>query len=132
MAQMNILLVDDDPEDCLIMAEAVSDCSSGSTLRYVSNGEFAIETLNVDFGNEQLPDLILLDFNMPRMNGRETLEQIKKDTRFQDIPVILYSTTINPMEREACMRMGAQEFLRKPISLEESLDLARMLTSLNE
>jgi CheY-like chemotaxis protein len=57
---------------------------------------------------------------MPRLNGTQTLSKLKDDKRFKDIPVIIYSTSINPLEKEKCMSLGAQAYITKPISFNES------------
>jgi CheY-like chemotaxis protein len=69
--------------------------------------------------------LIILDLNMPRLNGTETLRQLKNDDRFNNIPVIIFSTSINPLEKEKCMLLGAHSYITKPVSLKESMDTAK-------
>lgn len=62
---------------------------------------------------------------MPKLNGTETLRRIKNDTRFKDIPVIIYSTSINPLEKEKCLLLGAHSYVTKPVSFKESMDTAK-------
>ena len=72
----------------------------------------------------------VLDLNMPKMNGTDTLKNIKSDPRFSNIPVIIYSTSINPLEKEACMLLGAHSYITKPLSFTESLDTAKLFLKL--
>ena len=121
-----ILLADDDPEDRDIILEAMKEAHDTQLFRCVENGEQAIEKLNHDTGQKQLPCLIVLDLNMPKLNGTQTLRKLKSDERFKNIPVIIYSTSINPLEMEKCMQLGAHSYVTKPISIQESLETARL------
>ena len=122
-----ILLADDDVDDKVIIKDAVEQVSNGNDIIYFSdNGEEVLRILNRNFENKDLPCLIVLDLNMPKMNGTETLRVIKNDDRFKNIPVIIYSTSINPMEREKCIHLGAHSYITKPITYKESIDIARL------
>jgi len=59
------------------------------------------------------PKLIVLDLNMPILNGIETFRQLKNNTRYKDIPVIVYTTSVHETEREQCLEMGASDFIKK-------------------
>jgi CheY-like chemotaxis protein len=63
---------------------------------------------------------------MPRLNGTQTLRIIKKDSRYKNIPVYIYSTSLNPIEKDECIMMGAQDYIIKPISYAESLKVAQL------
>jgi CheY-like chemotaxis protein len=106
-----ILIADDDQEDLLLIEEALSTLNQSA--KFVYNG---IEALDYLEQCTSLPSLIVLDLNMPKLNGTETLESLKKDTRFRHIPVLLYSTSINPYEREKCARLGAEDYVVKPFT----------------
>ena len=106
-----ILIADDDQEDLLLIEEALN--SLNQPAKFVYNGVEALEYL------EQctiLRSLIVLDLNMPKLNGTETLESLKKDSRFKHIPVLIYSTSINPYEKEKCARLGAKDYVVKPFT----------------
>ena len=120
-----ILLVDDDPEDRDIIMEAMEEAHAFQLFRYAENGEQAIAKLK-DINPQQLPALIVLDLNMPKMNGTQTLRKLKSDDRFKNIPVIIYSTSINPLEMEKCMQLGAHSYVTKPVSIKESLETAKL------
>ena len=106
-----ILIADDDQEDLHFIEEVLT--SLNEVAKYVNNGIEALEYLE---HCTLLPSLIVLDLNMPILNGTETLQNLKKDDRFKHIPVLIYSTSINPYEKEKCSRLGANGYVVKPLS----------------
>ena len=126
MSISKILLVDDDPEDRNIIMEALKQIGAANSITCANNGEAALKTL-LEFAEKDIfPCLIVLDLNMPRMNGRETLQKLKTNSRLKDISVVIYSTSINPVEKEVCIQLGAQLYIAKPVTYQESLDTAKM------
>ena len=121
-----VLLVDDDDEDKFIIKDAMDSLDAGDNMWYANNGEHALEILFSNFSNAVMPCLIVLDLNMPKMNGTQTLIRLKEDKRFMHIPVIIYSTSINRLEKEKCMNLGAHSYITKPISFNESLETAQL------
>jgi CheY-like chemotaxis protein len=120
-----ILLADDDADDRAIMQDAMHELEASQVLCFAHNGEEALRILGSDFTTDHKPALIILDLNMPKLNGTETLRCIKNDARFNNIPVIIFSTSLNPLEKEKCMRLGAHSYITKPVSFKESMDTAR-------
>jgi CheY-like chemotaxis protein len=120
-----IFIADDDPEDQAIILEAMDDLAKNIIL-FFSNGEEIIKGLLELPATTTLPGLIVLDLNMPKINGREVLEFIKNDKRFSAIPVIIYSTSVNIFEKEKCMKLGAQDYIIKPLSFQESREIAKI------
>jgi CheY-like chemotaxis protein len=120
---MLLFIIDDDREDCELFCEAVLEVDASIRCITAQDGKEAIQVLN---GNtRKLPDYIFLDINMPVMNGKETLTEIKKDPRFKRIPVIMYSTTSDTEEIRGYYALGAHDFLIKPHNfkkLVEALD----------
>lgn len=123
MVEKTILLVDDDSEDQFLMQEAFSDNGIGNALRFADNGESAIEFLD-HLPPGELPALIVMDLNMPRMNGREALSYLKQHPLYHDIPVIIYSTSINDTERTLCKEIGAAAYITKPATFTECQQIA--------
>jgi CheY-like chemotaxis protein len=121
-----ILLVDDDPEDRDLMIDALAELGAHDMVTCADHGEDALKLLTDLNAPSTYPCLIILDLNMPKMNGRQTLDHLKADHRFKDIPVIIYSTSVNPLEEEACMMLGAKSYITKPISYKESLETAQL------
>ena len=130
MESYKILLVDDDPEDRAIIQEAMETIEAGDIIHFAENGEQALEILEQGVQTAQLPCIVVLDLNMPRLNGTETLRLIRANERLKDISVVIYSTSINPLEKEKCMRLGANEYITKPLSYKESTFTARKLLDL--
>jgi CheY-like chemotaxis protein len=121
---MIILIVDDDAEDIELFTEAVEQIDESINCVEAYNG---LEALKVLKRNALLPNYIFLDINMPLMNGRKCLEEIKKNPNYQDIPVIIYSTTTDKKQIDECRRLGA-DFLTKPNSFDELINsLKRIL-----
>lgn len=125
MQQWKILLADDDPEDRHIIKDAMEQIGSGDIILFAENGEQALQTLASQYAAGTQACLIVLDLNMPKMNGTETLRQLKNDDRFKEVPVIIFSTSINTLEKEKCMQLGAHSYVTKPISHKESINIAR-------
>lgn len=130
MQTWNILLADDDPEDRAILEDALESVGASAVLKYAQNGEEALAILERDYTDDQHPCLIVLDLNMPRLNGTQTLSRLKSDQRFKNIPVVIYSTSINPLEKEQCMTLGAHSYITKPVSFMESMETAKVFLRL--
>ena len=111
---MIILIVDDDVEDMELLGQAVTEIDPGFHCVEAYNG---IEALKILKRNALLPDFIFLDINMPLMNGRKCLEEIKNNDAYMRIPVIIYSTTRDADQIRACRELGA-DFLTKPESFD--------------
>jgi CheY-like chemotaxis protein len=124
MQVRKILLADDDAEDRSIIQDAMELLNAADVMEFAKNGEQLLELMKSHFNNSCLPCLIILDLNMPKINGTQTLSKLKNDERFRHIPVIIYSTSINPIEKEKCLLLGAHSFITKPISFEESKETA--------
>ena len=122
MNNIHFLFVDDDPEELVILSDAFNDIHADITIRYAANGEEALALLYSDYESGIIPSLIILDLNMPRMNGSQTLESLKSATHFMHIPVIVYSTSLNAFEKDQCISKGAHSYLTKPTSYAETLD----------
>src|ERR1044072_5760822 len=122
MNNTHFLFVDDDAEELVILSDVFNDIHADITIRYAANGEEALVLVNRDFESGIIPSLIILDLNMPRMNGSQTLESLKSSERFKHIPVIIYSTSLNAFEKDQCISKGAHSYLTKPISYAETLD----------
>jgi CheY-like chemotaxis protein len=110
-----ILLADDDADDRELFEEALSDIHPNAVLTTAQDGEELMFILK----NYHKPDLLFLDLNMPRKNGKECLYEIVKHPELRKIPIIIYSTSVNPTDIEETFSLGAILFFRKPNSYEE-------------
>lgn len=121
-------LVDDDRDDREIFIEALAEIDGNCTCITAENGEDALQKLTT---NSFLPDYIFLDLNMPRMNGRECLVEIKNMKRLQEIPVIIYTTSSLQREKEELAQLGAAMFITKPANFHELCDSLKEVLSYN-
>jgi len=111
-----LLLVDDDTDDHEIFRSALSHIEDQITLLCASNGQAALQMLSAQ---ETLPDFIFLDLNMPRMGGIQFLSEIKKSELLRSIPVIVYSTSNHPHDKDRSLQAGAERFVTKPAKFSE-------------
>lgn len=124
-----IFLVDDDAEDQFIFCDAMEMVENAEPVHIECSGVDALNYLS-SLPHEQLPCVILADLNMPKMNGNELLKQLKANERFQDIPVIIYTTSVNELEKQACLAFGAHDYITKPLSYKQSIEVAQMVVKL--
>lgn len=104
-------LIDDDLDDQDIFILALEEVDKSIRCEVASDGADALKRLN---GKELRPDYIFLDLNMPRMNGKQCLSQIKKLDFLSDVPVIIYSTSSDQNDRTETERLGAAHYIVKP------------------
>lgn len=121
---IKILLADDDKEDQLILTDSFNEIGQADSIQFVDDGELLLEYLK-DRNKEQLPSLIVLDLNMPRMSGTETLAALKAHEEYRHIPVIIYSTSVNDHEMNKCLETGAVAYITKPVKYEDSIKTAQ-------
>ena len=126
-----IMIVDDDHEDHAILKDTLQDLNASEPLFLEKDGLHAINSLENLYNNSSLPSLLIVDLNMPRMGGTQLLRQLKNDKRFNKIPVIIYSTSINPLEKEQCISLGAHSYITKPLSYSENIEVAKLFMSLS-
>ena len=107
------------------MADTFGEIGLSDIIHFVENGELVLTFLDSIVTDEQLPSLIILDLNMPRMNGTQTLKALKDNYRYKDIPVIIFSTSVNVIEMQECMEIGASSYVTKPVTYKECLETAR-------
>ncbi|KAA2243259.1 response regulator [Chitinophaga agrisoli] len=123
-----ILLAEDDEDDKMIFSEILNELKTDYHFHFdaVDNGLQIVQLLRQD---EALPDLVVLDQNMPQMNGKETLEVIKSDPRLKHIPVVIYSTYNDGRLSDECLRIGATQIITKPDSFEGFRTMILMLVT---
>ncbi|MFL9484072.1 response regulator [Chitinophagaceae bacterium LWZ2-11] len=120
MAKMHkpfILVAEDDSDDKFLLQTIFEERSVDIPLAFVSNGVELLDYLNTIKDDEQnlsYPVFILLDLNMPKMDGRQALKYLKESDHFKKIPVIVFSTTKNDIEIKRCYELGANTYIVKP------------------
>lgn len=136
MKHLNLLLADDDDDDRLFFEEAVAEITQEIALVHKRDGE---EILNyLSHPQVILPDIIFLDLNMPFIDGLKCLEEIRKQEAFDELFVVIFTTTASPREIDLVFEKGANLFLIKPNSFDQlkksieaiiSLDLTTLIRS---
>lgn len=119
----SVLLIDDDIDDRMIFGEVLKELAPDIIYHEAINGEDALIKLN----NHLIPDLIFLDLNMPRVDGKQFLAEIQQLGHLKHIPVIIYTTSSHELDKKETRELGASYFLTKPNSLHE---LTHILTDI--
>ena len=124
---IEILMVEDDSGDALLTQEAFRDGKIHNTLHVVRDGVEAMQFLRREgpYTEAPRPDLILLDLNLPRMDGREVLEEIKSDTELKTIPVVILTTSDADRDVLMSYRLHANCYVTKPVDFEQFRDVVR-------
>lgn len=126
-----ILLVEDNPGDARLAEEALKDGKVSNQLYHVKDGVEAMEYLKHEGSyneeNAPRPDLILLDLNMPRMDGREVLEAMNKVPKLAEIPVIVLTTSQSEIDIIRSYRLNANCFISKPVDFESFVNVVRSI-----
>ena len=112
----NIILVDDDSDDRELFTEALSFIHPLAEIQTKRDGEELMEYLS---NISRIPDVIFLDLNMPRKNGKACLQEIRANKQFENTPIVIYTTSLNPIDIQETFSQGASFFLKKPNSFEE-------------
>ncbi len=126
---INVLLIEDDPGDVLITREAFAENKVRNQLSVVSDGVNALAFLRREDGyaDAPRPDLILLDLNLPRMDGHEVLEKIKSDADLQRIPVVVLTTSDAEEDVLRSYDLHANAYVTKPVDFERFLGVVRQI-----
>lgn len=126
---VHIFLADDDNDDRLLFYEAIRLSGIEAELSTANNGIELLELLQEV--QTTLPRVIFLDLNMPMKNGHECLTIIRKDESLKTIPVIIYSTSVNPEDVDKSFEEGADFYIRKPESFNDLVQMVKGVLSLN-
>lgn len=121
-----ILFVDDDADDTFLFREVLAEVDPALGFASAANGEEALDKLSRSDG--RLPDLIFMDLNMPRMNGRECLAAIKASDRLRHIPVIMYTTSSYGKDKEDVLNSGAAFYITKPANYADLKSILSVVT----
>jgi CheY-like chemotaxis protein len=122
-----ILLVEDNPADAELTREALDESGLGSRLHVVSDGLEALAFLHRTGGHAEAPtpDLILLDLNLPRLDGRGVLAHVKREDVLRGIPIVVLSSSAAPRDVAGAYALGANCYVTKPVSLDAFLTAIR-------
>jgi CheY-like chemotaxis protein len=122
-------MADDDEEDCLLACDAFAESGVKIAFSSVADGTELMDYLSEHFRSaaKRLPDLILLDMNMPRKDGRQALVEIKSEPAFQHIPIVILTSSEDQADVDFTMKAGAESFFTKPATFDEWVEIMRSL-----
>lgn len=123
----SVLIVDDNPGDVELLRIAFEMCDCVALIETVGDGHAAVQRLTMGAIMGTLPDLVLLDLNMPRANGLEVLGSIRLDRRLERVPVVMLTTSGQAVDRRRCLELGAREFHTKPEHIRDLVGLVQSL-----
>ena len=128
-APIEVLLVEDSPADVRLTREALKEAKVRNNVHVAVDGVDAMEFLHRrgKHANAPIPDLILLDLNLPRKDGREVLEDIKSHDRFKRIPVVILTTSQSEQDILESYQLSANAYVTKPVDLEAFLDVVKSI-----
>jgi len=126
---IDILLVEDNPGDVRLTQEALKEAKVRNNLHVVEDGVDAMAFLKREgeYASAPLPDLILLDLNLPRKDGREVLEEIKQDDRLKRIPVVVLTTSQAEEDILRTYNLHANCYVNKPVDLDEFIKIVKSI-----
>ncbi|MDA0989660.1 MAG: response regulator [Verrucomicrobia bacterium] len=126
---MSILLVEDNPGDVQLTREALKENDFQNTLNVVQDGEDALRFLRGEepYIGVALPDLILLDLNLPRKDGREVLADIKTDQKLRRIPVVVLTTSTDEKDISQTYDLHVNCYVTKPINFDRFIEVVRTI-----
>jgi CheY-like chemotaxis protein len=126
---ISVLLVDDDPGDVLMIEEALESVDAPRDIFVVNDGEEAVAFLRRTggFSSAPRPDVVLLDLNMPRMDGRQVLAEIKADEHLRTIPIVVLTTSQSPADILSSYSLHANAYVTKPMNLDDLTDVVHKI-----
>jgi CheY-like chemotaxis protein len=123
-----ILLGEDDLDDEELLKELFSSVDNSFLLKFINNGRQVVDYL-IRLGDNHLPCLIILDYNMPELNGAEILKELKNQPRYMGIPKIIWSTSHTEAYRKKCLELGADEYIIKPSKVNDLVETIQHMLS---
>ena len=127
-----ILLVEDNPDDVELTRIAFAEAGSGYEIRVVTDGAQAVDYILArgEYAGRDasdLPALVLLDLNLPKLNGREVLQAIRDNPASRALPVVVLTTSAEPMDVGNVYDLGANSYIQKPVEFERFVDVVRQI-----
>ena len=130
---MRIVVADDDADDRMLIEEALEESRLSNPVDFCVDGQDLLDYLNregqwAELAKEGLPGLILLDLNMPRMDGRTALERIKADERLKRVPIVILTTSKSEEDIIRTYGLGVNSFITKPVTFDGLVSIVQALT----
>lgn len=129
VSPVRLLMAEDDPEDQLLVQKAFAEYRLMNCIEFVSNGEDLLDFLNKRgaFTGVRRPDLILLDLNMPKKDGREALREIKNTPELRSIPVVVLTTSAADEDIMRSYDLGVSSYIQKPVTFQKLVEMIHVL-----
>jgi CheY-like chemotaxis protein len=128
MPRINILLAEDNPADVFLIRESLKEHGIEFALDVAENGEQAMARLNQlrDGADDGTPDLVVLDLNLPQIDGTELLRHLRNIPRLAALPVVIFTSSDSTQDRQNAAMLGAM-YIRKPVNLDEFMKIGQEL-----
>lgn len=132
MSEKPILLVEDNPDDVELTRLAFVDAKIANPLVVMRDGVEALDYLfargeHAERDPRVMPSIVLLDLNLPRLDGREVLQAIRADPRTRSLPVVVLTTSTEPFDIEAAYALGVNSYIRKPVDFQQFVGAVRQV-----
>ena len=132
MSHYDILLVEDNPDDVELTRLAFAEVGGAHRLQAVSDGAEALDYLlargrHAGRDGTDLPALVLLDLNLPRLDGRDVLKALRADPATQRLPIVVLTTSAEPDDVDQAYTLGANSFIQKPVEYERFVEVVRQI-----
>ena len=127
-----ILLIEDNPADAYLIREALRSHGVESEIEWLADGDRAVDRIATFDSGSQTPDLILLDLNLPRTDGKQILAHIRENSRLEATPVAILTSSDSERDRAETARLGANCYIRKPPTLDEFMRVGGAIRKLLE
>jgi DNA-binding response OmpR family regulator len=125
---MNILLIEDDLDDIELLQDALTSRNLQYKIQTIKDGEDAIEYIRA---GQELPDIIILDLNLPKVHGREIILHVKTVRLFKDLPLLILTTSSAKEDMAYAFAHGADEYIVKPTSVEKMNEMVDSIVKLS-
>jgi two-component system, chemotaxis family, response regulator Rcp1 len=129
---ISIMLVEDNPGDAGLVLDFLEQCKVKNTINWLQDGEAAMACLHREgeYADKPMPDLILLDLNLPRKDGREVLGEIKGDPKLKHIPVVVLTSSKAEEDIVRSYQLQANCYITKPVDIEQFVNVVRAIDDL--
>jgi two-component system, chemotaxis family, response regulator Rcp1 len=128
---IEILLVEDSESDAKLTIRSLQNSKLTNQIHWVEDGESAMAFLQQqgEYAGMRRPDLILLDLNLPGMNGREVLQAVKTTPQLQDIPIVILTTSDHQSDINFAYQMNANCYITKPVNIEQFIQIIQLIST---
>lgn len=123
-----ILVAEDDPDDALMLRDAFREINQVN-ITFLTNGKLLIEHIQELLANNQLPSLVVVDLNMPVLDGRAVIAELKNSDLTKQIPLVVLSTSKNKQDIDSAIALGANQVFTKPASFKDLVNITTNITN---